>query len=178
MTTEAFIREARMVTLSFYVDDLSLKQYADVLVERRSAKIAEEYPSRTRIQELRSHATDAYFEMGIRYFRRYALSNMTIFMNDDSQSRYNHILEEMILIEEVIAELREEVRFGEKDASELGEYLVYHIRLNAVKDSIEAEMRNALNSQYFRSHILPDIARTFYKYQKERKKQRTLGIAV
>jgi len=172
---EAFIREARLVTLSFFVDDRALKQHANLLLERRVTTNSSQFKENTSLHAIRARALDDYFDAGMRYFRRYALTNLVMFMNEESQNKFNYLVEEIVLIDEVISEIRQGIKMGENTFAELGEYLMIHIRLTAVKDNIEKDMIMALDGPNFRPQILPDVARIFYEDNKKRKIQRTLG---
>ena len=172
---EAFIREARLVTLSFFVSDLPLKKHANGLIEKRVTNTANQFSRAASIHEMRARTIDNYFDMGMKYFRRYALTNLVMFMDEDSRNRFNYLTEEIASIDEVISELRQGIKFGMNTLAELGEYLMVHIRLTAVKDSIEREMIMALEGPDFRHQVLPDIAKVFYDENKKRKMSRTLG---
>lgn len=108
---EAFIREARMVTLSFFVSDIALKKYANVLIERRIGETSGQFSVNISINEMRTRTLDNYYEMGSRYFRRYAFTNLMMFMDENSRNRFSYLVEEITLIDEVITELRQGIRF-------------------------------------------------------------------
>lgn len=175
---DALIREARLVTLSFFVNDMPLKRQANIFIEKRVELSLAQFSQSASVHEIRARTIDNYFDLGMKYFRRYALTNLAMFMDENSQSRFNYLVEEIALIDTVIAELRQGIKFGMNSLAELGEYLMVHIRLTSVKDSIEKDMIHALEGPGFRQQVLPDIAKVFYDENKKRKMSRTLGTTV
>lgn len=173
---EAFIREARLVTLSFFVPDNALKKHSARLIDSRVGLTKHQFAASASDHEVRARIIDRYFDIGMKYFQRYALTNLVIFMDESSQTRFNYLSEEINTVNERINEIRENMKFGQATFAELGEYLMIQIQLTSIRDAIERNMINALEGAGFREHVLPDIAKIFYEDNKKRQKQQPLVI--
>lgn len=167
---EEFIRESRMVMLGFYVDDLVVKERANEIIENSVAQTMSQLTEYKSVNEIRARNIDAYYEMGTRYFKRYASMNWRIFLTPNSLQRFNNIQAEIAVIEEVIYEMRSEVRKNDRSAlAELGHYLMTKVRLDRQLDMVEHEMLNIIESHYFKDRLLPDVVRHFYNSAQSRK---------
>jgi hypothetical protein len=166
---EDFIRESRMVMLGFYVDDPKIKQRANDIIENKVAITATEAGGNVSINALRAKTVDAYYEMGTRYFKRYAIMNWTIFLTPNSRQRLENIKSEIVVIDEVIYQVQHETRFNDRTAMlELGQYLFSKVRLERLLDNAETEMINMIESPIFKERLLPDVVRYFYNASRKR----------
>jgi hypothetical protein len=166
---EDFIRESRMVMLGFYIDDQKIKQRANDIIENKVAVAATEAAGSISVNALRAKTVDSYYEMGTRYFRRYAIKNWTIFLTPNSQQRLENIKSEIVVIDEVIYQVQHETRFSDRQAMlELGQYLFSKVRLEKLLESAETEMINVIEGPIFQERLLPDVVRYFYKASTKR----------
>jgi len=106
---------------------------------------------------------DSYYEMGTRYFRRYAAMNWTIFLTPKSKQRLENVKSEIVVIDEVLYQVQHETRLNDRTAMlELGQYLFMKVRLERLLDSAEQDMINVIESPIFKERLLPDVVRHFY----------------
>lgn len=160
---EEFIRESRMVMLGFYIDNSRIKQRANDIIERKVAMTASEAGGEGSINAIRSHVVNSYYEMGTRYFKRYAARNWTIFLTPNSKQRLENIRREIISIDAVIHQVQHETKYNNRTAmTELGQYLYTKVRLEKLLDNAEMQMINLIESNVFREKLLPDVVRYFY----------------
>jgi hypothetical protein len=165
---EDFIRESRMVMLGFYVDDQKVKQRANDIIENKVAITASEAGG-TSLNALRAKTIDTYYEMGTRYFKRYAAMNWTIFLTPKSKQRLENIHAEIAVIDEVIYQVQHETKYSDHTAMlELGQYLFTKVRLEKLLDNAEREMLNLIESPIFKERLLPDVVRYFYNASRKR----------
>lgn len=170
---EDFIRESRMVMLGFYLNDPKIKQRANDIIENKVAISASEVGGNVSINAIRANTVDSYYEMGARYFRRYAAMNWTIFLTARSKQRLENIKAEVALIDEVIHQLQTQTRYNNPTAMlELGQYLFTKVRLEKLMDSAETEMLNMIESNIFKERLLPDVVRYFYHVSQQQKQKR------
>jgi hypothetical protein len=166
---EDFIRESRMVMLGFFIEDQRIKQRANDIIENKVAVAATEAGGNTSINALRAKTVDAYYDMGTRYFKRYAIMNWTIFLTPRSQQRLENIKSEIAVIDEVIYQVQHQTRYNDRKAMmELGQYLFSKVRLERLLDNAEMEMINLIESPIFRERLLPDVVRYFYNASRRR----------
>lgn len=166
---EDFIREARMVMLGFYIDDHKIKQRANDIIENKVAVAATEAGGTISINALRAKTVDTYYEMGTRYFKRYAIMNWTIFLTPNSQQRLENIKAEIVVIDEVIYQVQHQIRSSDRQAMlELGQYLFSKVRLEKLLENAESEMINIIEGPMFQERLLPDVVRHFYEVSKKR----------
>lgn len=166
---ENFIRESRMVMLGFYIDDYKIQQRANDIIENKVAIAATEAGGSVSIHSLRAKTVDSYYEMGTRYFKRYAIMNWTIFLTPNSKQRLENIKQEIAVIDEVIYQVQHQTRFNDRRAMlELGQYLFTKVRLERLLENAEMEMINLIESPIFRDRLLPDVVRYFYNASRKR----------
>lgn len=166
---EEFIRESRMVMLGFFIENLKIKQRANEIIENKVATASVEIGGNSSINALRAKVVDAYYEMGTRYFRRYAAMNWTIFLTPASRQKLANIRAEIEMIDKVIHQVQHEVKYNDRRAMlELSQYLFSKVRLENLVDSAEAQMLNVIESNIFRERLLPDVVRHFYRSSQRR----------
>lgn len=161
---EDYIREARMVMLSFFVNEPKIKHRASQIIENKTATTLSQLGNVMSMNEARTRTIDAYFEMGLRYFKRYAAKEWRIFLTPTSKQKYDNVIAESALLDEVIHQLQEtpSIRDDRARMMELGQYLVMKVRLERAELAIENEMLNLIEGPYFKDHVLPDVVRYFY----------------
>jgi len=171
---EDFIREARMVMLGFYVNDPKIKNRAGQIIRNKSAHTMNQMGTVMSVNEVQTRTIQAYYEMGTRYFKRYAAMNWSIFLNSASRQRLINLAQEAQSIDNVVRQLQQQVRMNDRRAMlELGQYLMMRVRLEKARDAVEGEMLNLIEGPYFKDRMLPDVVRGFYAdYQNQQKKQR------
>lgn len=165
---EDFIRESRMVMLGFYIDDQKIKERANEIIENKVAIVASESTDNTSINAIRAKTIDSYYEMGTRYFKRYASMNWTIFLTPNSKQRLENIRSEIVVIDEVIYQVKNQSRHDETSMLELGQYLFSKVRLERLVNNAEREMLNIIESSLFQERLLPDVVRHFYQSSRKR----------
>lgn len=166
---EDFIRESRMVMLGFFIEDHKIQQRANDIIENKVAVAASEAGGNVSIGSLRAKTVDSYYEMGTRYFKRYAMMNWTIFLTPNSKQRLENIKSEIVVIDEVIYQVQHQTRYNDRAAMvELGQYLFSKVRLERLLDNAEMEMVNMIESPIFRERLLPDVVRYFYNASRRR----------
>lgn len=166
---EDFIRESRMVMLGFYINDQRIKQRANDIIENKVALAVSEAGGHVSINAIRAKTVDSYYEMGTRYFKRYAIMNWTIFLTPNSRQRLENIKSEIVVIDEVIYQVQHQAKFSNRAAMlELGQYLFSKVRLERLLDNAETEMINIIESPIFQERLLPDVVRHFYDASRKR----------
>lgn len=170
---EDFIREARMVMLGFYVNDPKIKSRAGQIIRNKSAHTMNQMGTVMSVNEVQTRTIQAYYEMGTRYFKRYAAMNWSIFLNTASRQRLVNLAQEAQSIDNVVRQLQQQVRMNDRRAMlELGQYLMMRVRLEKARDAVEGEMLNLIEGPYFKDRMLPDVVRGFYAdYLNQQKKQ-------
>jgi hypothetical protein len=170
---EDFIREARMVMLGFYVNDPKIKNRAGQIIRNKSAHTMNQMGTVMSVNEVQTRTIQAYYEMGTRYFKRYAAMNWSIFLNTASRQRLVNLAQEAQSIDNVVRQLQQQVRMNDRRAMlELGQYLMMRVRLEKARDAVEGEMLNLIEGPYFKDRMLPDVVRGFYAdYLNQQKKQ-------
>lgn len=165
-----FIREARMVMLGFYINDPQIKNRASQIIRNKSAHTLNQMGNLISVNEVQSRTIDAYYEMGTRYFKRYAALNWTMFLTPNSYQKFANINKETVMIDQVIKQLQQQIRMNDRRAIlELGQYLMMKVRLEKGRYAIEGEMLNLIEGPYFKDRMLPDVVRAFYAaYKKQR----------
>jgi hypothetical protein len=167
---EDFIREARMVMLGFYVKDALIRSRASQIVRNKTAHTLNQMGQMMTVNEVQTRTIDAYYEMGTRYFKRYAALNWNMFLTPHSYQKYQNLLHEANTIDKVVYQLQQQVRMNDRQAMlELGQYLMMKVRLEKAQDSIEGEMLNLIEGPYFKERMLPDVVRAFYAAYKRQK---------
>lgn len=160
---EDFIRESRMVMLGFFIQEPKIKKRANDIIENRVVITSNERHGSTSINAIRANVVDSYYEMGARYFKRYAAMNWTIFLTPRSKQRLQNIRAEIISIDEVLWQVQHETKYSDQTAMlELGQYLYTKVRLERLLDNAEREMINIIESPIFKERLLPDVVRHFY----------------
>jgi hypothetical protein len=166
---EDFIREARMVMLGFYVKDPQIKKRASQIIQNKTSHTMSQMGSVMSVNEIQSRTIEAYYEMGTRYFKRYAALNWSMFLLPASNQRYINLKDEEVSIQRVIKQLQQQVHIDNRQAvMELGQYLMMRVRLEKALDAIEGEMLNLIEGPYFKDRMLPDVVRAFYAAYKKR----------
>lgn len=160
---EDFIRESRMVMLGFFLQEPKIKKRANDIIENRVALTASAEGGGSSINAIRANVVDSYYEMGSRYFKRYAAMNWTIFLTARSKQRLENIKAEITVIDEVIWQVQHETKYSDRGSMlELGQYLYTKVRLERLLDNAEREMINIIESAIFKERLLPDVVRHFY----------------
>jgi hypothetical protein len=167
---EDFIREARMVMLGFYISDPKIKQRASQIIRNKTAHTLNQMGAIYSNNEAQSRTIDAYFEMGVRYFKRYASMNWQLFLTPRSKQRFENLSHEAASIDAVIQQLQQRIRANDRQAFlELGQYLMMKVRLEKSYEAIESEMLNLIEGPYFKDRMLPDVVKGFYAAYKQQK---------
>ena len=160
---ESYIREARMVMLGFFIKDRKIQERANQIIETKTAETLQKLGNLMSYNEARARAIDAYYEMGLRYFKRYASKEWRMFLTETAKQKLDNIKAEEALIDEVIAQMKETIRVSKpEELTELGRYLITKVRLERAVTQVETEMFNLIEGPYFKSHILPDVVKHFY----------------
>lgn len=156
--------------LGFYIDNSKIKQRANEIIENKVAITASEMGGTVSLNAIRAKTVDSYYEMGTRYFRRYAALNWTIFLTPQSKQRLENIKNEIVVIDEVIHQVQQQTRQNNRTAMlELGQYLFSKVRLERMLDNAETQMLNIIESQIFKERLLPDVVRHFYHSSRQKR---------
>lgn len=152
-----------MVMLGFFIKDRQIQERANQIIETKTAETLHKLGNVMSYNEARSRAIDAYYEMGLRYFKRYAIKEWRIFLTENAKHKMDNIKAEEALIDEVIVQLKESTRVSNNnDLEELGRYLITKVRLERAVTQVETEMFHLIEGPYFKTHILPDVVKHFY----------------
>lgn len=179
MSVEDFVRESRIVMLAWHVKNLTNEDNKKEMQQIR-LRASELIKIRTQVTQMQlgkdyksaeSHAVDSYYEMGSRYFRRYAALNWKIFLTEQSAKTYDKIVNEIQQLERVIIDLQPKIRKNDRQSlAQLGQHLMIKSRLEKILMLIEQEMLKMIDTDLFRIKLLPQVVEFYYNsYRAQRK---------
>lgn len=156
------INDARDVTVSMYISKRELVERAKVIVERRVEMAIKSGLADGNSEGLvETDIINGLYELGVRYFTQYAISNWKLFLNHRGQAYIQSLEGEIAAVDATIRKMGSE-GISQGFYVQLGSHLMTKARIEALVKEIRAVMISLIEGQYFRSHILQSVIKMYH----------------
>jgi hypothetical protein len=162
--TAEFVKDARMVVLAFFIDDMLLKERANDIIDQHVDIAITQYHVQQPRLSIKARTQTALFELGTQYFKKYAKLNWDRLLNEKSRIRLARLSQENDTLEEIISKLRKNVKRGDNRAYlDLGHCLTLKIKSQKSLDNLKQQMYDLIESRLFTERMLPAVVQKFYE---------------